>query len=87
MTYMVPQSIKSKTKIFKWLYKDDLLLCGIYIAIIFLLDSFVAEYLKLYYYVFYGIILLFLIMPSQDNIYPEFPKNFNLGKEEVTLKV
>lgn len=68
MTYNIPKEIKTDVKISKFIYKNDLLLCVFYVSTVFFLSSFVANKYIMYYYIFYIMVLVYLLLPSQDNV-------------------
>ena len=78
MTFYIPKTIKSEIKIAKFIYVKDLVICIVYMAIVFTFESMVYEKIRLQYYIFYILLLLFLIFPSSSNI---GKKNFySLGR-------
>ncbi len=78
MTYYIPKTIKSEIKIAKFIYVNDLLIGILFMALVFTFESMVYERFRLYYYVFYCLVLFFLLFPSSNNI---GKKNFySLGR-------
>lgn len=67
MKYIVPQELKSETKLWKWVYLSDLFFIIGYVAIMNLFNLFVPTVLELPYLLFNIIVALSLTISSPMN--------------------
>lgn len=65
--FVIPQELKSPTKMAKWLYVSDVIFIMVYFLIFLVLNIFVDERLHVAYYIFNLIISLSLVIKSPYN--------------------
>ncbi len=65
--FIIPQELKSPTKMAKWLYVSDVIFIMIYFFVFMILNIFVDERLHMAYYIFNLVIALILVMKSPYN--------------------
>lgn len=65
--FIIPQELKSPTKINKWLYVADLMFIIIYFMSFKVLDVFVDSRLHIFYYIFNIAMAMILTAPSHYN--------------------
>lgn len=67
MRYVVMKEIKSKTKVNKWLYVQDIFFLAIFVAMAGMFRTYVYDKLQVAYWIFTGLMGLLLRMPSVFN--------------------
>lgn len=67
MKYIIPQELKSETKLWKWIYLSDLIFIISYVAITNILNIFVPSQLSTVYLIFNIIVALSLSIRSPFN--------------------
>lgn len=65
--YEITKEIKTKKKVYKYIYIQDFFFLIIYAAITFLLSPVVHTFLQVPFFIFSGIMALVLIFPSPCN--------------------
>ncbi len=67
MKYIVPQELRTKTKLYRFIYLSDLLFIMAYVAVMNFFSLFVAKEISALYFIFNILVSISLTAPSPFN--------------------